>query len=68
MASKHWLVLIWVCVIVSVTAGCTRQKSRTAKVSTTRTKALASQLDTDYFRPIGLEPYFSYDLQLKGAE
>ena len=68
MVSKHWLVLTWVCVIVSATAGCTRQKSRTAKVLTTPTKALAPQLDTDYFRPIGLEPYFSYDLSLKGAE
>ncbi len=62
MMNKHCLVLVWLCVIVAATAGCERRQSGAAEPVVTR-------LDADYyFRPIGLEPYWSYPLKLGPAE
>lgn len=62
MFTKHWLVLTLMCVIISATTGCSRQQSGTAKKLTT------VELDADYFRPLGLEPHWSYPLELELGE
>ena len=61
MLNKHWLVLTLLSVFVLATLGCTRQQSGTFV-------PVEDQPDTDYFRSIGLEPYWSYDLQMDPFE
>jgi len=50
------------------TAGCGRWQSGTAEALTPPTQAPAPHLDTDYFRPIGLEAYWICPLQLDDGE
>jgi len=61
MVNKHGLVLALVCVIGLATAGCSRQQSGTVE-------PVVDRRDADYFRLIGLEPYWSCDLQMDLAE
>ncbi|MCK4851305.1 MAG: hypothetical protein KAT11_08140, partial [Phycisphaerae bacterium] len=68
MLHKRWLVLMWLCVIVAATTGCERRQSGTAEALKPRTEAQAAHLDADYFRPIGLEPYWSCPLELGVGE
>ncbi len=68
MLHKRWLVLMWLCVIVVATTGCERRQSGTAEALKPRTETVAAQLDADYFRPIGLEPYWSCPLELGVGE
>lgn len=62
MVNKHWLVLICAGVIMAGATGCVRQQSGA-------TELVEIQGDTvDYFRSLGLEPYWSYDLQMGPTE
>ena len=61
MCKKHLLILMGVLLIVETVGGCSRRQGGTISI-------MATELDTERFRSIKLEPYWSYDLRLDPGE